>query len=506
MELEFKQNRIHGYELILESTIPHEETMEMIVPDTCPDVGEILDTDAIYFLRTKDSQEGRAELTGLVRATVLYHPEDGSGVRKLELNLPIHCRTDQGGIHSGCKVIATPRVEGAETRMLNSRKVLVRVNVLVDVAVYAPVEHTIASDGFGEDSWGVERLTEFEDTYIPMCVQEKQFTHADQISISGNHPEVEELLKTRVSITCPEKKVIGNKLIIKGVAQLQLIYRAKEGLLCSTDHEVPFSQIMEVHGVGEECDIQLNAILTSGEYHMVGSDGRTIGVNLGILLQGTLHEGIRLPLLKDLYSTCYEAQLEWMQYPFLRLVDEGVKTQTDRTLIPLDTPPQSVCDAYIEMGTVNQVREGKGVTMATQYQVTVLYEGNEGQVKSHQSIIPVSCEIEVPVGERLRCSCQGEIYATPTAGGIEVRLVASFPYQIYESREVESICGGRLVQEEEVPGLEKPSIILRMVAQGERLWDIAKTYRTTTEEIRKANQLEDGMLMEQMLLIPKKRA
>ena len=45
-----------------------------------------------------------------------------------------------------------------------------------------------------------------------------------------------------------------------------------------------------------------------------------------------------------------------------------------------------------------------------------------------------------------------------------------------------------------------------MVGEGERLWDIAKAYGTTTGDIVQANALEEESLpMGQMLLIPKKR-
>ena len=53
---------------------------------------------------------------------------------------------------------------------------------------------------------------------------------------------------------------------------------------------------------------------------------------------------------------------------------------------------------------------------------------------------------------------------------------------------------------------ERPSIVLRQMAAGETLWDIAKAYQTTVNEIQQANDMEDqptepGVL----LLIPRTR-
>ena len=50
-----------------------------------------------------------------------------------------------------------------------------------------------------------------------------------------------------------------------------------------------------------------------------------------------------------------------------------------------------------------------------------------------------------------------------------------------------------------------PSLILRRMAAGETLWDIAKQYRTDEDAIRNANHLEEGSEATGLLLIPKLR-
>ena len=52
----------------------------------------------------------------------------------------------------------------------------------------------------------------------------------------------------------------------------------------------------------------------------------------------------------------------------------------------------------------------------------------------------------------------------------------------------------------------QPSIVLRVVGAGERLWDIAKAYGTTARDIMQANSLEEEQAPEgKLLLIPRKR-
>ena len=52
----------------------------------------------------------------------------------------------------------------------------------------------------------------------------------------------------------------------------------------------------------------------------------------------------------------------------------------------------------------------------------------------------------------------------------------------------------------------RPSVVLRLAAPGEGLWDIAKAYGTTTQQILQANELEEEDLpLGRMLLIPSTR-
>ena len=60
------------------------------------------------------------------------------------------------------------------------------------------------------------------------------------------------------------------------------------------------------------------------------------------------------------------------------------------------------------------------------------------------------------------------------------------------------------VELQDPPEGPQPSLILRRMAEGETLWDIARQYRTDEEAIRAANELTEDR-PEGMLLIPRVR-
>ena len=76
-----------------------DETAETIVPDYCPDIARVIETDGRVFIHSREIKDGKAEVSGTVRVTVLYTPEREVGVRSLEFSLPFTVGTPRRSPH-----------------------------------------------------------------------------------------------------------------------------------------------------------------------------------------------------------------------------------------------------------------------------------------------------------------------------------------------------------------------------------------------------------------------
>ena len=112
------------------------------------------------------------------------------------------------------------------------------------------------------------------------------------------------------------------------------------------------------------------------------------------------------------------------------------------------------------------------------------------------------------MNERLcscRCQQMGDLFVTPAAGGLEARFSLDFAYQIFSKKSISSLSELYPVEAAEEEG-ERPSLILRMLEQGEALWDVAKAYGTTINDIISVNELSDeSAAAGKLLLIPRRR-
>jgi LysM repeat protein len=88
---------------------------------------------------------------------------------------------------------------------------------------------------------------------------------------------------------------------------------------------------------------------------------------------------------------------------------------------------------------------------------------------------------------------------------LEVRFTLDLRYCALSRRQITTVSGLHPTEAPEDSG-EQPSLVLRMLEQGERLWDVAKAYGTTIADIISANELSDeGAAAGKLLLIPRKR-
>lgn len=505
MKLELDRTYLTGYETVLDTTLFHEETLETIVPDANPDILHLIDTQGNVFLKSKEAMDGKVVLTGTVRLTVLYRPEGGTGPCKVEVGIPFSVSEEDRRLTSGCLVTAEARVVGADTRTVNPRKILTRVEVAVHVKVFS-AEKTALCTGVQAEGGTVEERKETHRLWCVSAVQEKHVVFEDELSIPAGRPAAEELICNRVELACHETKLIGNKFILKGEANVRLLYRALGGGLDVAGFTLPFSQVVEVVGVGEDGYGSVWMDLNGAEF-LLGGDGRTISASLSMLAQAVVREERELELLADTYSVCCPVEADRVSYTYLSRCGAGTGRQTVRHLIETGLTVHSVVDAYCLVGRMTQKREGDQLNLIAEVILTVMCVTEDGDFASVSRRVEVGCPVEIPENCRCDFECRcGEPAALPTADGVEIRFSVEFPYFCTQEKYGSVVHDISIEEESETCEANRPSIVLRLLQPEETLWEVAKRYGTTVGDILRANEMDGGQPEQGvLLLIPRKR-
>lgn len=503
MELNLEREHLNCYDLVLDTCTEHEETLEVIVPDACQDIARIVDSGGQICLTGKNVHEDGVTVSGTVKAWVLYRPEEGGGVCRMEARIPFVVRADAPGVSGQGVCVAEPCLRGLDARALNPRKVLIRSDIGMLLQVYRPDVLAICQGIAGGEQDGVQQRTGQHMVYLTAAVQEKEFTFYDEVRLSAGPAGSAQLLSLRADACCNESKVIGNKLVFKGEAVLQLRYLVG-GEVCAMRCPMPFSQIMEIEGVGENGDCDLAVSLTDVEYTLAGEDGRTLNVTLALLGQAVVRDQRPVTVLQDAYGTTQTLNARQEMCSLPQLVECATRPQNVRELLETEGAVKSVIDGAVVVSHMAQSREEGKLVLRADLRLNVLYLDEQNELRALNRMLSVSGHMDLPAQCtcRSRCRCSGEVFAVPSAGGVEVRFAPEFSCLVTKRKSVPAVTEIKQVEAVQTQQAQ-PSVVLRMAEPGEELWDIAKAYGTTCGRICAANGLEGQEVPAgRMLLIP----
>lgn len=511
MELDLKKECLDVYETGGTLTLTQEETTETIVPDYCPDIARIIETEGKVCIHGREIRDGKAEVSGTVRVTVLYTPDGESGIRMLEFAVPFAIESDQrmpGCVHLAAEV----EPELLETRMLNPRKVFTHCRLRAQLTGYQRKKLCVCTDVEAETSLCVEKRQERQRAVLLTHIAEKDFTFSEELHLSPGRDGAAELLSKQVRSTVTEIKTVGSKLIFKGLFHVSVLYRTAMGTCGCVSGELPFSQIMEVDGTAEGATAALQLQLTGAEFRTDSDDpeGRQIEVTLYLHATAMLHEEREITLLNDLYSTAYEVNYEASPLNLHDFFETMSRRQTVREVLEIGTAAESVLSVSVSCGAVSVSRERDSAQLRTGAAVRVLYLDEGGVPLMAERCVDVSCQVELPEGCQIaaRADCWEEVQGSLGDRGIEVRFPVDFSVEAVNPVKRISITSASLDPTAVTDLSGAPSLVLRRLGKQESAWDLAKQYHTTISAILAANQLEQeqDLPRDHLLLIPRKRA
>ena len=512
MELELKKECLDTYETGGELTLTQEETAETIVPDYCPDIARIIETDGKVYLHSRELRDGKAELSGTVRVTVLYTPDGEGGVRTLEFAIPFTVESDSRSL-PGCQYLtAETETEFLEARMLNPRKVFTHCKLVTHITGYQRASLCFCTDVEAEEALCVEKRQEQQHAILLTHITEKDFTFTEEMNLSPGREGAAELLTNQISSSVTETKIVGSKLIFKGIFSISLLYRTAEGKCCSANAELPFSQIMEVEGVAEGSAAALRLQLTGTDFQIDGDDpeGRQISVTLYLHATALLREEQDLTLLSDLYSTAYDMTYEAAPLTLTSFCENLTRRQTVREVLEIGVVAETILALSAVCGAVSVSREGAAAVLRSGVTVRALYVDEGGVPLVAERCIDVACQLELPEDSHVaaRAVCPEEVQGSLGDRGIEVRFPVDFRVEADSRAKKVCIISAKLDAESAKDTSGAPSLVLRRMGKQESAWDLAKKYNTTIAAILSANQLENesDISQEKLLLIPRKRS
>lgn len=497
MELQFNKAVIPYMKTISREYQTQEQTQEVRLTDGMPDIGRVLSSWGQILVRGKEWRQGGAGASGGVMIWVLYAPEDGTDPRVVETWLPFQMKWDYPDTDRDGFLCVHPMLRSVDARSLSARKLMVRAGIGMLGHAMVPADAEIYT--LGELPDDVHVLKNTYPMQLPRESGEKSIAIEQSLSLPSTAPGIEKLIRYILRPMLTDTKVMADKLIMRGSAALDVLYRGTDGLIHTWSFELPFSQYADLD---KEYDSNAMAKVELAVTALELEQGEEENLNLKstLIAQYVIYDRSMIEIVEDVYSPRRKVVPMTIELRMPSVLEQRTDAIQVAQMIPAEGMRPVDAVFYPDIPQVR--RAGDSVIGELSGAFQLLGYDAEGQLQNLGARWQGDWSMPTAQGADVQMTLQST--QTPQMSmsgvGIEVYGDANMDTMSIAEEALFMVTGMELGEWIE-PDPDRPSLILRR-AGTDRLWDIAKQTGSTVEQIKSANGLQYEPDGDQFLLIP----
>ncbi len=505
MSFEMKKDKISSCEVASKAKGEQSIETEISLPDYCSEIKRILKCTVTPGIHSVSRTGDRVGAVGTIMIRVIYQGEkDRIDCYEKSLELNVACQMKD--ITDSMILKGKAMTSYVNCRAVNQRKISVGGSVSVEFTAFeVKVRELPCEIDYGCIQVRKEKVT----SENVICVGEKIFDLSETAILPKEKAQAEKLIRYNSYITIESKKAVSDKILIKGEFITNMFYCSGDSnKLHMFTHSMPISQIVDVPGIDEDMDCEVICKTSLLAVNVkADSDGEQrlveIAARVSAFIKGCKEK--ECELIADCYSTEGEIEGEYLNVEMLLPVGGFDKTESFRQSIDLGAAAKEICDVRISdlSGDIRYNDDkSEAVCRAT---ACVLFVDENGAPSYTERAVEFTC----PVPLKERCEgikkeievCEVKTEFSPCENGktelkTELQLHCKV-CKVISCRYLSDVkpCEGVLI--------EKPALTLYFCTKGEKLWDIAKKYKTTEKAVMEENSIKEKTAPEdRMLLIP----
>lgn len=487
------------------------------VPDIKPDVGRMIQSKGDVAMEEVRLSDGRAFLRGSLNVDLLYVGEEEGKIYSLSAKLPMEEIINLEGIAGGDKMCLKWEIEDLSLYVIHSRK----LNIKAIVTFYAVVDESAEiriPASVGDESISVRKK---KVRLMSLYVHKKDTMRVkEDIQLVSNRPNIRELLWHTIEARGIDLRPEDNVVKVKGELAVFVLYVGDDegNPLQWLEYSLPFGGEVECPDCREELIPNIEvSMIHQGIDVKPDSDGeeRIFQADVVLELDMKMYKEEEHDLVLDVYTPFKECVLHGKKEVLdSLLVRNSSKCRlTDR--VEVKETQGKVLQICHSMGRVKIDKSAivdDGILVEGIVLLKVLYIiGNDDMpFYSMETVIPFTHVAEARGITKdctyfLRTDMEQLSTTMVDSNELEVKATVGINVLVLNSREE------MIIEKVEEQPLDRnkiqnmPGITVYMTAAGDTMWDIAKRFYTTVDEICRINELEgEEVKPGQPLLLVKK--
>lgn len=485
-------------EITLESSI--------IVPDIKPDIVKPIDLSGNVCIYKKEIINGRVKVDGTIDSNIIYLVDSGDElIRGLNSNIDFSEFIEIDSNISQADIDANIVLKNMECDVLNGRKVNLKATIEISVRLYSNDGICILKDINGIS--GIQKLNKIVQLNSMVGKNTTKAIAKENILLNSEE-KVMEILKKEVRIINKDFKVSYNKVVAKSELSVKILYLTEEGKINYVEKTIPIMGFIDMENVTEENICELKYCMKNILVKLNNTDENSIYLEVEVEISCYSYETKDIELVQDVYTPF--SNIQYKQKTVKAMV--GLQNINDIYQLKEQISDSEISNSRIyNVSTTSSINNVKIVGTKAIYEgevsVNILYENTEvTRIDKKEFKFPINYELNILEGmseENLDIMVDVEKYEISSqTDNIQINIDLNISTKMFKTIELNII---ENLEEKDLEEKEEYSIIVYFVKAGDTLWNIAKKYRSTVENIKQINNIEDEDKLEinQQLFIPR---
>lgn len=466
---------------------------DVIIPDSKPDILNPISTCGNVCIYKKEVLDGKIKFDGTVMVYVMYLADsDKDMVRALNTSLDFSHIIEDKNCKSEMTTVDCIKIKSIECKVLNGRKINLKVSLEITSTIYANEETEMITKVSNIDD--IQTLK--ENLIVNSKVGEGSTkAYAKETIVLDNTDNLAEILKAQIYINNQDFKISYNKILAKADANVKILYLTEDNEIKMQEAVIPIMGFIDMPNISEEHLCELNYCLSNLVIKPNSQEEHSIYIEAEINLSCMVYENKEVELIQDLYSP--SKCLEFKQKEIKTTVDKKTQKQVCNIRQKIEIPEMENKKIYnvTVTPTINdsKITNGK-IIYEGEIELEFLHEAdNSAKIDTKNQKLNFDFTMELDnINKDNMIQTQIETimqdFIVLSGGTIDVKIDLMFNIAVQNTKTINVINEMEVKEEENVPSY---SMTIYFVKKGDTLWNIAKKFKSTVEDIARVNKIED---------------
>ena len=483
-----------------------ESNSEYLLPDYMGDIKKLISTKAVAVTTGKFVGEGSIEVSGNVEYDLLYLDTEG----KLTAVNTSSDFSETFAVDTEKHIDSNEesRVCALKVRVTGPRKISLKADVETAICISEENEVGVEGDVFSEESERVEKASSsvtFASSVFARSGEREYAEIAEQFE--GVNAEQTEIVSVHGTSLVKEAISGDGEVTLRGENIVSAIVNIYERPPLMIKKAIPFEEIIPVEGASVGMNAIAQGFVSSADVGL-GADGEHLNAVANVISEYNVEliGNETATVVTDAYTVDGECRNKYSEREFSELLFAGTKSFTvDIKCNKADEKLTELCDVIsidADVRPAGAVIDKSGVEFSGE--ITVSGVGYETNVDGSVSYLPI--RVQNPFSQNVGLDCQIEegnsidyklsvcdCEVTNDEETLSIRCLIVAKMYVFSPRTLKTLVSCERIEGEK--SVRDASVITVYYPKaGEKLFDVAKRYKTTSAKIARDNFLSESAL------------